>query len=323
MSESGGDALDSVRVRFKVLKQAAPGDIVILDGSGRWILQSPASWAQQVRSALRKLTALFSQAPVESQRQAFLKSAKESVKVLLQHCRLLMQTKLFAAAMDDSGSVTGQSLKRLSAAERLQLEAVCSTIRAYCQDLHDGMVGLGNVVRHQPYADDLTFCGEIQVSLCEPAHEFFEQTFRALGVLAPALLPFFAAAPAAAQHRTPATAAAAAAAAPAPTARAGTGALPTPTPSAATPFFSWAPLCPAGTAAAAQLPASPSSAGPPTAAREEAAPPAEPKAPAETPGAPTGGPPRAELPTTANLNARTRPPAGESKHAPTGESKSK
>lgn len=181
------EALDSVRIRFKVLKQAKAGDIIVLDASGRWLLQSPSTW----HSAFRKVLAFFSQSPMESQRQAFLKSAKESVRVMIHHSRLLMKTQLFNKATDPTGVISLKSMQTLNAADVSELEVLLSTVRSFCTDMHEGMAGLDNVIKHQPYADDLTFVSEIQVSLCDPVREFLEQTYRRMGIFGPKLLPFF------------------------------------------------------------------------------------------------------------------------------------
>jgi len=186
---NGTEALDSVRIRFKVLKQAKAGDIIILDASGRWLLQSPSSWMHW-RSAVRKVVAFFSQSPVESQRQAFLKSAKESVRTIIYHSRLLMKTQLFAKSTDETGVISVKSMQKLCASDVTDLEVLLSTIKSFCTDLHEGLTGLDNVVKHQPYADDLTYCSEIQVSLCDPVRDFLEQTYRHMGIFGPKLLPF-------------------------------------------------------------------------------------------------------------------------------------
>jgi hypothetical protein len=193
MSElSGSDALDSVRIRFQVLKQARPGDIVVLDAAGRWILQPSSSWAVgNWKSAMRKIWALFSPSPIESQRQAFLKSAKESVKVLIHHCRLMMKTELFNRATDETGVISIKVTQKLNATDLSDLEMLLQNLQAFCSDLHDGIHGLNNVLQHQPYADDLTFCAETRVSLADPVRDFLEQTYRRLGAFGPKLLPFF------------------------------------------------------------------------------------------------------------------------------------
>lgn len=182
------EALDSVRVRFRVLRQASPGDIVVLDASGRWLLQPETSWGSW-RSAFRKVWSLLSVAPVESQRQSFLKSAKESVKVLIHHCRLLMTSQLFNRSCDETGVLSLKSMRSLNANDVSDLEVLLQNIRSLCTDLNEGIGGLNNVLKHQPYADDLTFCSETQVALCDPVKHFLEQTYRKLGPFASKLLP--------------------------------------------------------------------------------------------------------------------------------------
>ena len=189
---SSADALDSVRVRFRVLARARPGETITLDAAGRWTLQAPStsSWMPSWKSAARKLWSLISPSPVESQRQAFLKSAKESVRMLIHHCRLLMKTQLFNRALDDTGTLSVKNMQKLNAVEVSDLEVLLQNLQSFCNDLHDGIGGLTNVLQHQPYADDLTFCSEVQVSLCDPVRQFLDQTYRRLGQFAPKLLPF-------------------------------------------------------------------------------------------------------------------------------------
>lgn len=183
------DALDSVRIRFKVLKQANPGDIIVLDASGRWLLQASNSWSTW-KSAVRKIWAFFSPSPIESQRQAFLKSAKESVKVMIHHCRLLMSTQLFNRLTDETGVISIKVMQKLNSVDLNDLEVLLQNLQSFCGDLHDGLNGLTNVLLHQPYATDLTYVSEVQVSLCDPIRQFLDQTVRRLGVVGIKLLPF-------------------------------------------------------------------------------------------------------------------------------------
>jgi hypothetical protein len=195
------EALESVRIRLKVLKQAKPGDIIVLDAAGRWLLQQPSSW----RSALRKVWAFLSQSPVESQRQAFLKSAKESVKAIINHCNILMKTQLFAKALDATGVISICSMKKLTSTDFNELEVLFQTLQSVCIDLYDGLQGLTNVAKHPSYAEDLTFCSEIQVSIVDPCTQFLEQIFRRVGVFGTRVLPFYGKSQAATATATAAT----------------------------------------------------------------------------------------------------------------------
>lgn len=121
--------------------------------------------------------------------------------MLVHHCRLLMKTHLFNRALDDTGILSIKTMRGLSAAEVGDLEVLLQSLQSFCTDLHDGIGGLTNVLKHQPYADDLTFCSEVQVSLCDPVNQFLEQTYRRLGQLAPKLLPFVQPSQAPASHQ--------------------------------------------------------------------------------------------------------------------------
>src|SRR5688572_26623742 len=94
------DTLEPFLIRLKVLAQVQPGDVVVLDESGQWMLQPNST----IRSAMRKLWAFAMGKSIQPQRSAFLKSAKETVRLLIKHCSLLMKTMPFLKAMETSES---------------------------------------------------------------------------------------------------------------------------------------------------------------------------------------------------------------------------
>src|SRR5687768_241434 len=113
------DTLEPFLIRLKVLAQVQPGGVVVLDDAGQWLLQPNSTF----RSAMRKLWSFVNQKPIQSQRSAFLKSAKETVRLLIKHCSLLMRTIPFLKAVDSAtGSLTAAAVATLSSAEVTEFE---------------------------------------------------------------------------------------------------------------------------------------------------------------------------------------------------------
>lgn len=182
------DTLEPFLVRLKVLAQAQAGDIVVLDDAGQWLLQPSST----VRSALRKLWAFVMQKPIQPQRSAFLKSAKETVRLLIKHCLLLMRTAPFLKAIDPgTGSLASSAVATLPPLEMAEFEFALQSLHTVATHLHGGLAGLITLKAHEPYASDLTWCSELTVMVVDAILQFLDQVYRRLGAdYAARVLPF-------------------------------------------------------------------------------------------------------------------------------------
>lgn len=181
------ETLNLARVRFKVLKQIQPGQIVIMDSSGRWLIHNHSTFY----SVVRKLVAFFTQQPTESQRYAFLKTARDSVKTVIQHCTLLMKTALFDKTVDPAtGVVNNQSVVKLNSKEIFEFENILQSIHSVAIDMYEGLLRLPEIEKHEAYMSDSNFISELEVNVKDPANTFFEQTFRRLGPYGPKVMSF-------------------------------------------------------------------------------------------------------------------------------------
>jgi hypothetical protein len=182
------DTLEPFLIRLKVIAQIQRGDVVVLDDAGQWLLQPNSTF----RSGLRKLWAFVVQKPIQPQRSAFLKSAKETVRLLIKHCSLVMRTSPFLKALDPaSGIVSQAAVAALAAAEVTEFEFVLQTLQSVSIHLFDGLRGLILMKHHEPYAGDLTWCSELTVMVVDAIVQFLDQVYRRLGPQhAARVLPF-------------------------------------------------------------------------------------------------------------------------------------
>jgi hypothetical protein len=175
-------------IRLKVLAQVQPGDVIVLDDAGQWMLQPNST----MRSGMRKLWSFMAQKPIQSQRSAFLKSATETVDLLIRHCYLLMRTVPFLKAIDStSQSLSPASVASLSAGEVGDFEFVLQTLQTVSTHVHDGLRGLVVMKNNEPYASDLTWCSELTVVVIDAIVQFLDRIYRRLGLeYAQRVLPF-------------------------------------------------------------------------------------------------------------------------------------
>jgi hypothetical protein len=171
------DALEPFLVKFRVLAQLAPGEVIVIDESGHWTLMMASSW----RSGLRAFWSFIRGQHLPPQRQSFLAAARETVRTVQRHVALLMRTAVFLRAMDSNGCLSREVVSRMPVADIEEIEAALHTLHSVCAHICDGLRGIAVMKASDPYGKDATFCSEIDVTIRDSLLHFLDSVHRRVG----------------------------------------------------------------------------------------------------------------------------------------------
>jgi hypothetical protein len=172
------ETLEPYLIRLRVLAQVKSGDIIVLDETGQWKIQSASMW----KSGLKKLWALLTQTSIQPQRMAFLKSAKETIRLLIQHCSLLIDGYLFNRILDpNTGAISNTLVSQLTPSETSKFEIVLQNLCKVATHLNDSLPGIETLKNSDPYKIDLTWCSELTVVVSDVVKNFLQRLMRRLG----------------------------------------------------------------------------------------------------------------------------------------------
>ncbi len=171
------DALEPFLVKFRVLAQLAPGEVIVIDESGHWTLMMASSW----RSGLRAFWSFIRGQHLPPQRQTFLAAARETVRTVQRHVSLLMRTAVFLRAMDSNGCLSREVVSRMPVADIEEIEAALHTLHSVCAHICDGLRGIAVMKASDPYGKDATFCSEVDVTIKDALLHFMDSVHRRVG----------------------------------------------------------------------------------------------------------------------------------------------